>query len=171
MIDEQFLVQCLPGEEVAVVTPHQRRRRNGSGKRRNNGSNRGQVVRNVKVTSKFGSSKYGSSRTKKQRVLPEEEEEEHQIQSQEQQSEQQSLLRSFVHEEDAIVSNLVDSNLDVIAEAPVWVEKNNGGGKVEKEEEKVEDEEEEGDAAWMELEWPGSEDGGGGTDLEEGDEV
>ncbi len=95
MIDEQFLVRCLPGVEEGLVSYHQSRR--GGRPRGDSG-----VVRDVTVTSKFG-----SSRTKKQRTVKDGEE---------------GVRRSFVREE-SVVANLVDSNLDVIAETPVWVEK------------------------------------------------
>ncbi len=107
MIDEQFLVRCHPGQVEGQVSYQSRRGGNGGG--------RDSIVRDVTVTSKFG-----SSRTKKQRITF------HEQQQQQQQQQQEELfepMRSLVREEETIVSNLVDSNLDVVAEAPQWVEK------------------------------------------------
>ena len=101
VIDEQFLVRCLPGVEEGLVSYHQSRR--GSRPRGDH------VVRDVTVTSKFG-----SSRTKKQRTVQDGEEAEEVM---------EETQDRFVQEEDSIVANLVDSNLDVIAETPNWVEK------------------------------------------------
>ncbi len=102
VIDEQFLVRCLPGVEEGLVNYHQSRRRN-----RPRGGGGDPVVRDVTVTSKFG-----SSRTKKQRTVTDAEEEK-----------EEEKRAGFVKEEKNIFANLVDSNLDVIAETPVWVEK------------------------------------------------
>ena len=102
MIDEQFLVQCPPGAPDGKVSYLNKKV----------GNRRGGVLRDVTVTSKFAGKKK-KKRKKKTEEKPD-----------------RVFLRpgsveSVLQHEEKFVSNLVDSNMEVIAESPKWVDKSN----------------------------------------------
>ena len=94
VIDEQFLVQCFPGNPEGVVNYH-------SGSSGSSGNPYGEsLTRDVTVTSKFIGRSYRKAPDVKVKV-------------------------SSSKEDATFFSNLVDTNLDVIAESPGFVEKTN----------------------------------------------
>ena len=98
MIDEQFLVQCSPGAPDGKVSYLTKRQKNGP------------VLRDVTVTSKFAGKKKRKKKTedKPDRVFL-----------------RPGSVESVQQHEEKFVSNLVDSNMEVIAESPKWVDKSN----------------------------------------------
>ena len=102
VIDEQFLVQCPPGAPDGKVSYLNKKV----------GNRRGGVLRDVTVTSKFAGKKK-KKRKKKTEEKPD-----------------RVFLRpgsveSVLQHEEKFVSNLVDSNMEVVAESPKWVDKSN----------------------------------------------
>ena len=138
MIDEQFLVQCAPEESDGKV----------SYLNKVNKKHSGGVLRDVTVTSKFAGKK--KKRKKKTEEKPED----------------RVFLRpgtveSVQQHEEKFVSNLVDSNMEVIAESPKWVDKSNmmleaDDEDIYEDEDEVRDRKYEEDwppyTGWMELE-------------------
>lgn len=97
VIDEQFLVQCWPDSPEGRVSYQNKKR-----KKHQSSS---EIVRDVTVTSKFAGKRKKKTEENPDRIVL-----------------RPGTVESVLHDE-KFVSNLVDSNMDVIAESPRWVDK------------------------------------------------
>ena len=134
VIDEQFLVQCAPGEADGKVSYLNKVSKGGPG-----------VVRDVTVTSKFAGKK------KRKRKKKTEEDPDRVFL-------RPGTVESVQQHEEKFVSNLVDSNMEVVAESPKWVDKSNMMSGSDKEEDMYEagyedGEEDEGRAGNYDSDW------------------